>query len=872
LATKFAAIALFAAVLARTGAAEDTNAFFELQIRITNLAGGTTVLDLTRENGLWHPVMVGWRAHGANAQWGYVVSNEIADATMKFTIAVFWNGDAWIGRGHYGSFDISLSKATNGLWFGEAIRREPVRSLIRTDNAVARILSRPIRYPDWRPLEPGEHPRILVRKQDIPRLRERMKTPFGQEAVRLMQAATNDLLSQAMMYCLTEDKSCIERLVPLFENAILLMEPGHVGVNFRQHQRNVGMAYDLCRNGLPPRLQVSVEEYLWKFVEAGLDNLHWLSAGMNTHPCSNYYGPIIGSFAIASLLFVGQTGPEPVRPIPPMGMKAGGSDALSKLTQKYASADKTAAEREMYEFDMIVWKSQSEWWKADGGQDQARKLVLRRMWYQMYRNYRLGIGDGGFQSETDGYSSYAFNNPVLYSALHQRVFGRDATAFSDATHWFPRQMMCAYYPVALGADGTGREVGQTVQGWNGINLGLLAEAYNGIPEQHRPGLLWLWNFRTGVTNEASKIKAAMGQAPYPVFAFVNYPLDATPVHPRESMPLTWQATTRGLYVYRSGWEGKDEFIGQVWAKSTPIGGHNQPNGGTFRVFGFGHKWVAHSGGKGLYERERHSVVVLPDDEISESGNALVPHFDTKPDGSGDVTLDMAFLYGKGALYEGAEKEQEAAAAAPQARAHPLSRKELMDRKAKKEQGPRRRRLVDSNFEFYPHYLDPDSIKGWRAVAFDYSGKSGSPCLLVLADKVEGGKTKEWTWQVPIAEEPKPPKVTVEGNSFTFDYGDANMRGTFVAPLDVSVRYDTSTGVIVKAGSALAGTTMQKIEYARNMVAAKGRTGTEGDFFVVATFQRGAPPPVKVEGEGMAAIVTVGGQKVRLVGNRIVVGP
>jgi hypothetical protein len=113
-------------------------------------------------------------------------------------------------------------------------------------------------------------------------------------------------------------------------------------------------------------------------------------------------------------------------------------------------------------------------------------------------------------------------------------------------------------------------------------------------------------------------------------------------------------------------------------------------------------------------------------------------------------------------------------------------------------------------------------------------------------------------------------VTVEGNRFTFDYGDANMRGTFVAPVDVSVRYDTSTGVVVKAGGP--DGTMQKIEYARNMVAAKGKTGTEGDFFVVATFQRGAPPPVKVEGEGLGAIVTVGGQKVRLVGNRIVVGP
>ena len=36
------------------------------------------------------------------------------------------------------------------------------------------------RVENYLPLEPGEHPRLLFRKSDIPALREHMKTPEGQ--------------------------------------------------------------------------------------------------------------------------------------------------------------------------------------------------------------------------------------------------------------------------------------------------------------------------------------------------------------------------------------------------------------------------------------------------------------------------------------------------------------------------------------------------------------------------------------------------------------------------------------------------------------------------------------------------------------------
>jgi hypothetical protein len=848
----FLSAALVVLLFHGVSASAGTNDPFEVELTLLRTGGGSAKFDMSRENGMWRPVMIGWRAHGAYASIGYVVSNEITDTSMSFDIDIHWRADAWI-PGYYGSCRAQVTKGTGTVWIGQAEMRERGRTY--TNTVTARIKpARPIRYPDWRPMEGDEHPRIVVRKYELPRLREKLATPFGQKAKNMMQG---DLLGLCLLYQLTQDKSCAERTIPMFENSITRMDCGERGDFARVHHLKVGMALDLCYDALPTDLRVRVEEYLTRFCEAGVDKMHWLSAGMNTHPCSNYYGPIIGSFAIASLLFDGRPGPAPSEPLPPMGSMKGG-DSLSGLVNRFASADKMAMERQMFEHKMTAWKSDLAWWKADGGQDAAIRQLVYELWYHMYRHYKLGIGDGGFQSEIGKYACFAHLNPVTYAALYQRVYGRDASAFPDATHYLPRQMMTEYYPAA------GGQVTLEINGWNPLGAELIAAAYNAIPNEYKPGLLWAWNHLTGVTNEASVANALKAN---PVFAFVNYPLDAKPVHPRESMPLTWQAPTRGLYVFRSGWEGKDEFISQVFAKSSPIGGWNWPNAGTFRVFGLGHSWVGKPIGKRTNVRELQSVVVLPDDEINENGNGQVRWFRAGTDGSGEVTVDYAMVYGRGALRDAPDQEEDAGSP-PEAKAHPMTRAELEKRRAQAKRGPVRASLVDGNFVLYPENLDPASIKGWRAIAFDYSGKCGAPCLMAMVDKVDGGKRKEWIWQAPTDDEAKKGRdvsVKTEGNSFVLDYGDANMRGTFIAPGKVILSHRTDQGAVMATSSRIAAT------FERNQIVARGEKETEGFFLMVATFQRGAPPEVKAEGDGLATVVRVGGQTVRLAGDRIVFG-
>lgn len=242
---------------------------------------------------------------------------------------------------------------------------------------------------------------------------------------------------------------------------------------------------------------------------------------------------------------------------------------------------------------------------------------------------------------------------------------------------------------------------------------------------------------------------------------------------------------------------------------------------------------------------------------------------TGPDGSGEVTVNYDYVYGQGVLLDGAKEEVEEAKEVPEAKAHLLTRRELEARKAKAEAKPRRAQLVDQNFVFYPENLEPGSIKGWRAVAFVYSGKSGAPCLMAMVDKVDAGKSKRWAWQVPIDKEEKF-GVKIEDRSFSLDHGEANMRATFVAPAKVVLPHNTKPITVISKGSAEKGTTMTATDWDRDQISATGEKGDEGLFIMVATFQKGKPPEVKVEGEGLAAVVTVGEQKIRFVGHRIVV--
>jgi hypothetical protein len=305
-----------------------------------------------------------------------------------------------------------------------------------------------------------------------------------------------------------------------------------------------------------------------------------------------------------------------------------------------------------------------------------------------------------------------------------------------------------------------------------------------------------------------------------------------PVAPAQRMPLSWRADDFGFYGFRDGWTGSDDFIAQVFAKSHYIGGWNAPNAGTLRLTGLGHVWAS-----GSTDRNRHrweeTVVQLPDDpDVNVGACGRVTHVETHADGSGVVSIDYADVYAK--------------------------RRMLSDR-------PKPMRLYSryGNIRRDDAFID-SGITGMRSVGVDYSGRSGSPCLVAVVDQIRGGGRKVWTWQLPPGDVEQ---TTIEGNSFLLRKDDgATLYGQFAT--GHRPRAEIRRTTMVGGGGSTSGKTLPRPVHG---VFAESKA-RDGIFFFVATIQKDEPPKIRFRGQGGQAVVTVGKQRVRFDGQKIVFEP
>jgi HEAT repeat protein len=471
-----------------------------------------------------------------------------------------------------------------------------------------------------------------------------------------------------------------------------------------------------------------------------------------------------------------------------------------------------AYRRAAHEIALAAWQVDHGLWEQ--GVDPVKMRLFDVGRQQCYNHYRMGIGDGGFQAETGGYADIASWYPLVYASLYYKMFGRDACGYPDVAYLVPRRMMQVFFRAG------GKAEVHKINSAAGFRPDWCAAALPMAPDRFKPALLWAWNQVCGVTDETSAARVLDRQDGLDLAdAFVNYPLDMKPEHPAKVMPLAWEARTFGYHCFRSGWQGRDEFISQVFAKASLIKGWNHPNAGTFRVFGLGRPWVA-----GSYDRVgfrlQEPCVLLPDDDTNEGACGRVAYLKTEADGSAVLTVDLADVYSRDA------------------------------------------RLYDGNLLRWPERFVASGISGLRAYAFDYSSAAGAPCLMVLVDQITGGRRREWLWPLPQG---ALARTKVDGNTFATDYGDASMKVTFVAPEGAKVE---AVGENVQVGEL--GNRHGSFEGRLERIKAQAGPGTS--FFVVATFQAKDAPVVKVEGAGLDARVTVGRRTVRFDGEKVVLGP
>jgi hypothetical protein len=473
---------------------------------------------------------------------------------------------------------------------------------------------------------------------------------------------------------------------------------------------------------------------------------------------------------------------------------------------------------------LAQWQDELAEWKRLGEVDPRYQRIFEESRYVLYLHSREAIGTGGFRGECSHYGLNAMEMQIEYAACYRRMFGRDLSPYADATLAIPRMIFCHYFP----EDAKAKATALGINGLSDLRANMLSYSYPLAPSAYKGAVQWVWNRAAGIPTTTAPGDAASAEALAAymkgddVWGFLSYPLDAKPQHPSTAMPLTWQAPDHGFYAFRNGWRGQGDFLLLVHAKTHPPGGWNGPNAGTFHLLGLAQPWNGTYSGREVCAWEENRVM-LPEDPFN-NGLGRVLHASAEADGSGSVTMDLSDSYN-----------------APAGRAYSMY-------------GSVREGLAFKDAK----------IKALRAMAVDYSGKSGAPCLFVLVDSITGGKSKLWTWN--LGDPAVVPKVAVSGASFTVPRGDGIMRGTFAAPRSVQL------SAKVNDGKDQPGHTCALREKAPPRPVPTLFAQGGDSFFLVATFQdaKAPAPQVKVEGEGLAAKVVVGNRLISFRGDRIVV--
>jgi hypothetical protein len=532
-----------------------------------------------------------------------------------------------------------------------------------------------------------------------------------------------------------------------------------------------------------------------------------------------------------------------------------------------------ATARARFEDRLKDWEFDTAQWERTGGSDVRFLRDFEHAGAIMALVFGETPGEGGMA--LGGEDMLSIDGPNKYAMAHRVAMGTNPTRLDDVAAILPYKMFVHTMRAdgkALGLEANGLANFQSASypdNSRPTTMDNFATLYRLARDEWKPAVLWGWNFFAGGGGDEARWTRVLttgsrgGWAysrPYgtfdthPLYAFVSYPIGVEPRSPQGVMPLTCKAPGGGFYGFRNNWSGTDdEFITHFYG-ATPAGG-----AGTLRVVGLGQVW-SHGLNAAAPARFGENVVQLPENVLNEKARGAVTFVETRDDGSGAITVDLADVYTAPRTDENDRAEQ------------------LYERLG----GYRR-----------PSAFVDQGIAGRRALAVDYSGKSGAPCLIVIVDSIKGGGPKLWTWQLQSKQEgtsttrneqgvifegkqfpykhglllksvtrklDDDPTVKVAANGFVLARGNATLAATFVSPAapKVQLAERVEVRVTVKSGAA------------RNTSRAIFAEGGDS-FFVVLTIQRGDAPTVTAEGQGLDARVKVGGQTVRFDGEKIVLG-
>jgi hypothetical protein len=447
----------------------------------------------------------------------------------------------------------------------------------------------PAPIPGWRAPEPGEHPRLLFRKWELPALRQRAQTPEGRAIVARLKETlgggetmpakfnpnptvnvlpaepTFDLqmwtvthgAGFGLLYQLTGDRKyadlarqCVEKTFagqPDRDQRHNWRGPG-TGFRLGVVWAGVALAYDLAYDGWDEAFRRRVVQEFLNANERSLAGnanrpmtLEFVAGGVGYPPGSNHYGAALPGAGLAALAI-----------------------------------------------------------KGDPGSDDARVgKVLEILDRRMRTVLTQGFGDHGWFAEGAHTGRIASQSGVaMLIPAYRNAAGKEwATDNMPNARYLSLRLMHELIPMGgtvqfpsrgvYGSDELWARAGMVShQGEFSIGFGVLAAR----PEERR-AMLWVWqNFVQPFVN--TKLHNPWDVWVYPhhaVWSLCYWPIGQTPLNPGEVLPRTLQDSTHGYYVFRNRWQDGRDIIVTAYLGYGPRGYHKKPDN-EVRVFAEGGKF------------------------------------------------------------------------------------------------------------------------------------------------------------------------------------------------------------------------------------------------------------------------------------------
>jgi len=421
----------------------------------------------------------------------------------------------------------------------------------------------------FEPPAPGEHPRLLFRKRDLPALRKKAQTPEGRAILKRLRFLLDGKHGETMT---TIFSAATHAYMGGGNKSTSVDTPG---VYTMSHAAGYGLLYQLTGDR--------------KYAESGKQCFEKALAGVRDRDDRYSFrrpggplraGPALGWYAVGYDLCYG-------------GWDAATREKYGRAIAEYAEASSTEKESTKSTLEGLARGTMppgsNHFGMQVGGASLALLAVSGERWVDqnridtllavaeqsMIRNISEGFGDGGFFAEGDGTGSMA--SYITYLSAIQAWNHAKGMDFVNVDR--PNARMTALKWIYLTVVRDGQPDFWPIRGSYGQNVwarqglsggGYFAIGFPGVTDEQKAAMKWFYNrFLLEADTAAGTPYDTVSRYPHvAVCALINWPIEIKERNPADVLPLCYRDSTCGFYAWRNRWQDGDDTVVTVLTNRT----------------------------------------------------------------------------------------------------------------------------------------------------------------------------------------------------------------------------------------------------------------------------------------------------------------